>query len=206
MVTDSDRLVAGMAITVGVVTLASVVSLAVFFAIGGPFGSINDWLIGVSGVLTGLLAFLIGRRGMAGSVPAGIVASGAAIAGAAIVVVGSALVITRTTGFVLAGFVESLGFALVGLWLVALGRSMSSAPRWPRRLPVFGIGAGIVMAIGFVVIPGIAMGIDDMASVPGWLWVGFIGWLGIFVLYPIWAIWLGRALGRGDTASHNEPA
>jgi hypothetical protein len=39
-----------------------------------------------------------------------------------------------------------------------------------------------------------------MASVPGWLWLAFIGWLGIFVLYPIWAIWLGRALGRDGVA------
>ena len=31
---------------------------------------------------------------------------------------------------------------------------------------------------------------------PGWIWMGFVGWLGIFFLYPIWSMWLGNALRR----------
>ncbi len=56
MDTRADRRVAGSAIGVGVVMLASVVSLVLFFAIGGPFGAINDWRSGLGGHLTGLLA------------------------------------------------------------------------------------------------------------------------------------------------------
>ena len=194
---ESDRTLGGLAVAIGAVALFSVASLAVFFAVGGPFGAINDWTIGVFGFLTGLLAIGLGRRG--GTTP-GMVVTGIAVIGAAIVVLGSALVISNTTGFLLAGLVESLGFALIGVWLIVLNRSIGAATRWPRRLPGLGVVAGIVLLIGIVVVPGIAMGLDDMNTAPGWVWVGFVGWLGIFFLYPIWAIWFGTAMRRDDVA------
>ena len=55
------------------------------------------------------------------------------------------------------------------------------------------------MALGIVAAPGIVLGLDDMATAPGWVWIGLCGWLGIFVVYPAWAIWVAsveRALGR----------
>ncbi len=186
-----DRNIARLAVAVGVVALGSVVSLALFFAVGKPFGAINDWAVGVLGFLSGLLAVMLRRRGMPAARGLGTAASGAAVIGAAIVVVGSTLVISQTTGFFLAGLVESLGFALIGLWLIALNRSIASASRWPRLLPSFGIAAGIIMAMGFAVVPGIAMGLDDIDTAPGWIWIGYLGWLGIFFIYPIWSIWLG---------------
>jgi hypothetical protein len=58
----------------------------------------------------------------------------------------------------------------------------------------------LLMALGFVVAPGIAMGIDDMNAVPAWIWIGEIGWLGTFFLYPIWALWLGRVVRQAPAA------
>jgi hypothetical protein len=197
MAMSPDRSVAPLAVATGAVAFVSVVSLALFFAVGKPFGAINDWTIGVVGFLSGLLALVLTRRGH-GALPAlGTIASAAAVLGAVIVMVGAALVISQTTGFLLAGLVESLGFALIGLWLIALNRSLASDLRWPRRLPSLGIAAGIIMATGFIVVPGIAVGLDDMNTAPGWIWIGFVGWLGIFFLYPIWSIWLGSVLRRG---------
>jgi hypothetical protein len=193
-----DRNVARLALAVGVVGLASVVSLALFFAIQGPFGTINDWSIGVFGALTAVLAIVLHRLGLIAPPSRAMLASGAAVVGGAIVVVGSALVISDTTGFLLAGLVESLGFALIGIWLIALNRSGASTLHRPQRLRDLGTVAGIVMAIGFVVVPGIAMGLDDMDTAPVWVWVGFVGWLGIFFLYPIWSLWFGTILQRGD--------
>ena len=187
----------GLAVLVGAVALISVASLAVFFAVGGPFGAINDWTIGIFGLLTGLLAVGLGR-GDATRTTLGMVAVGLAVVGAAIVVVGSALVISDTTGFFLAGLVESVGFALIGAWLIVLNRSMAATTRWPPRLAALGIVAGVVMAIGIVVLPGVAMGLDDMDTAPGWVWLGFVGWLGIFVLYPIWCIWFGTVMRRHE--------
>jgi hypothetical protein len=39
-----------------------------------------------------------------------------------------------------------------------------------------------------------------MATAPGWVWIGFLGWLGIFVVYPAWAIWMGVVQARRQAA------
>jgi hypothetical protein len=197
MDTGRDRSVAGVAVATGVVALISVASLALLYTVGKPFGAINDWTVGVVGLLSGLLAAMIRSRGVAGSPGPGTVSTGVAAIGAVIVAAGAALVISKTTGFVLAGLVESLGFALIGLWLIVLNRSMGSAAGSPGRLRSLGLAAGIIMALGFVVTPGIAMGLDDANTAPGWIWIGFVGWVGIFFLYPVWSIWFGNALRRG---------
>jgi hypothetical protein len=176
-----------LALAVGVVAAGSAVCLATFFAVGEPFGTINDIGNGATGVLSAVLAWRL-RELVPGR--AGRVAVGAALVGAAITVVGSALVISETTGFFLAGLVSSVGFAAIGTWLVVLNRSEAVADAWPPRLRTLGTAAGALMALGFVSAPGIVLGLDDMATAPAWTWVGSLGWLGIFVVYPAWAIWL----------------
>jgi len=192
----SDRLVGGIAVLAGGVAMTSVTSLAAFFAVGGPFGAINDWTVGILGLLTGLLAFGLSRRDRRTRWVPEDVSTVIAIAGSAVVVVGSALVISDTTGFLLAGLVESLGFALIGVWLIVLSRSLRAAKLWPRRLSGLGILAGVVMATGFAAAPGIAMRLDDMESAPGWVWFGFLDWLGIFFLFPLWTMWFGLGARR----------
>jgi hypothetical protein len=107
-------------------------------------------------------------------------------------------VVSGRTGYLLAGLVESLGFALIGVWLIALNRSLSHTTWRPQRLAGLGIAAGAVLTIGFVLVPGIAMGFDDASTAPVWVWIGFLGWLGIFFLLPAWCIWFGVALRRGS--------
>lgn len=186
---DTGRL----ALAIGVVAAGSAVCLATYFAVQGPFGTINDIGNGATGVLSAALAWRL--RGL---IPgrAGNVAVGAALAGAAITVAGSALVISETTGFFLAGLVSSVGFAAIGTWLVVLNRSEAVADAWPPRLRTLGTAAGALMALGFVSAPGILLGLDDMAAAPAWTWVGSLGWLGIFVVYPAWAIWLASVETR----------
>jgi hypothetical protein len=188
-----NRSTGALAIAIGVIGFASLASLGLFFAVGAPFGAINDWSIGVVGLLTALLVITV-WRGASALGSTGPISTAAGVLGSLIVVLGSAFVISQTTGFFLAGLVESLGFALVGAWLVALNRSMASARVWPGGLTRLGIVAGVIMAIGVAVLPGIAMRLDDMATAPPWIWVGFVGWLGIFLLYPTWCLRLGRAL------------
>jgi hypothetical protein len=187
----SDRISGGIAVIGGAVALISVASLVAFFAVGEPFGAINDWTIGVLGVLAGLLAISNGRRDSLTGPRTGVIPIALAVAGAAIVVFGSYLVVSDTTGFLLAGLVESVGFALIGVWLIVLNRSIVGMPHWPRGLPALGILAGLVMVSGFIVVPGVAAGIDDASSAPFWVWIGFLGWIGIFFLYPAWSIWFG---------------
>lgn len=198
MAIDRDRSTGRLAIALGAVVLASIVSLAVFYAVGGrgPFGAINDLGNALVGILSALLALRLRPHGMGGSV--GAAAIGAAVLGAAITAVGTALV--GTTGFFLAGLVSSLGFAFIGLWLVALNRSLRADGRWPRRLPTVGLALGLLMALGFVAAPGIAVGLDDLGAAPGWIWIGFLGWIGTYLIYPAWSIWLGRVLLGGATS------
>lgn len=189
-----DPRVARLAVTAGIVGYLSVTSLAVFFAVAGPFGTINDVGNALFGILSAALA--IALRPVLDGTSTATLATGAAIVGAGLTVVGSALVISGATGFFLAGLVSSVGFAFIGLWLIAAGRSMASRQGWPPRLATLAIVAGVTMAIGFVTAPGIALGLDDMDNAPGWVWIGFIGWLGAFFLFPGWWIWLGRVVAR----------
>jgi len=197
MAIDRDRSIGRLAIALGVVVVASIVSLAVFYAGGRPFGAINDLGNALVGILSALLALTLRPRGMEGSL--GAAAIGAAVLGAAITVVGTALV--GTTGFFLAGLVSSVGFAFIGLWLIALNRSFGADGRWPRGLLTVGLVLGLLMALGFAAAPGIAMGFDDMAAAPGWIWIGFLGWIGTYLIYPVWAIWLGRLLVAGASSA-----
>jgi hypothetical protein len=182
-----------LSVAVGLVAIASFVSLAVFFAIDGPFGALNDIGNGILALLSAALAWTLRRR-----VPT--LALVAALLGAGIAVLGSWLAQSDMVGFFFAGLVSSVGFAGIGLWLVMANRSLESQAEWPRGLAVLGLAAGLIMAIGVATVPGIAMGLDDMAAAPGWIWIGYLSWLGIYLLYPAWAIWFGRSgvvSGRG---------
>jgi drug/metabolite transporter (DMT)-like permease len=174
-----------LALAVGCVAAGSAVCLATYFAVRGPFGSINDVGNAATGVLSAALAWRFRRQVVGG---AGEIAVAAAAVGAAFTVVGSSLVLSGTTGFFLAGLVSSVGFAGIGTWLVTLNRGHGLADRWPRWLRSLGILAGVLMMVGIVAVPGILLGLDDMDTAPGWIWIAFVGWLGTFVVFPAWAI------------------
>jgi hypothetical protein len=50
--------------------------------------------------------------------------------------------------------------------------------------------------------------VDNVDTAPSWIWIGFLGWIGIYVIYPVWAIWLGRTLlsGAADAAVERQRA
>ena len=145
----------GSAAVLAAVAVASCISLIIFFVVGGPFGSINDVGNGTLAVLCGVLAFAL-------NTPRRTAATTVAVAGAATSVLGSFLVISDTTGYLLAGLVSAFGFALIGLWLVHLSRSEAL----PTARSAF--TAGAVMAIGIVNVPGILQGMDDQDTAPTW--------------------------------------
>ena len=113
---DTGRL----ALAIGIAAAGSAVCLATYFAVQGPFGTINDIGNATTGVLSAGLAWRLRRPGPRSPSDLGV---GAAIVGAGLTVVGSALVVSGTTGFFLAGLVSSVGFAGIGAWLVVLNRS-----------------------------------------------------------------------------------
>jgi len=182
---------------IGVVGPLSAASLVTYFAVGGPFGALNDVGNAALGMLAGSLAVSCGRRGFPGDT-AGTVPTTAAVAGAALTVVGSALVMTETTGFYLAGLVSGSGFGLIGTWLVCLNLRLGSDARaWPPGLTILGVVAGSVMTVGLLSVPGVVARTDDMETAPWWLVASGVGWLGTYVLMPAWALRLRRVLRRG---------
>ena len=189
---DTGRL----ALAIGIAAAGSAVCLATYFAVHGPFGTINDIGNAATGVLSAGLAWRL-RHQIAGRSATPAVAG--AIAGAGLTVAGSTLVVSGTTGFFFAGLVSSVGFAGIGAWLVVLNRGDGMTAVLPRRLRALGIAAGGLMALGVATAPGIVLGLDDIAAAPAWVWIGLFSWLGTFVAYPAWAIWLAsveRALDR----------
>lgn len=198
-VRDNGRL----ALAIGAVAAGSAACLATYFAVGGPFATFNDIGNAATGVLSGWLAWRLRGELTSGLGP---VATALALVGAAITVVGSALVISGTTGFFFAGLVSSVGFAGIGAWLAVLNRNARVAQASPRRLRALGVAAGALMAVGVVAAPGIVLGLDDMATAPAWVWISMLGWLGTFVVFPVWAIWTGAIGARQGGAARAAPA
>jgi hypothetical protein len=199
MTMSSVRTVAAIAFALGLVLVFSVVTLLLFVTRGAPFGALNDWSIGLGGVSAVALVLSISAGGLRGSWVGRPIVNGLGVLGGLLVVAGAWLVVSDTTGFLLAGLVESSGFGLFGIWLIAFNRSLAASERWPSPLTTLGLATGVVLAVGLIVAPAIAMGLDDADRAPWWVWVGFLGWLGIFALLPIWSIRLGIILRRSAT-------
>jgi drug/metabolite transporter (DMT)-like permease len=196
---DTGRL----ALAIGIAAAGSAVCLATYFAVKGPFGTINDIGTAATGVLSAGLAWRLRRQVRGRASDLGV---GAAIVGAGLTVAGSALVVSGTTGFFLAGLVSSVGFAGIGAWLVILNKDNAWAAVPPLSLRSLGIVAGALMALGVVAAPGVVLGLDDMTTAPTWVWIGLLGWLGIFVAYPAWAIWFANVERRHGRHGIAQPA
>ena len=187
MVVGRERDLGTVATVHGIVGLITCLCLILLYLGADAAGAVNDVGNGVLGLLS---AWLVWRCHQAG-LTAGLVFVGIAALGAVITVIGSILILTDATGFFLAGLVSSLGFAVIGIWLVAVNRR--SEEPLPRRLRTAGLVAGVVMLLGFVGAPGIPMGLDDMETAPGWTYVGGLSWAGTYLLFPLWSLRLARA-------------
>ena len=171
----------------GIVGLGTCLCLILLYLGIDAFGAVNDVGNGVLGLLSAALAWRCQQAG----VTAGRAFVVIAALGAAITVIGSILVLTDATGFFLAGLVSSLGFAVIGIWLVAINRRPDDP--WLRQLRRAGLVAGIVMLLGFVSAPGIALGLDDMDAAPAWTYFGGFSWAGTYLLFPLWSLRLGHS-------------
>lgn len=164
------------------------------YTVNQSFGRVNDVFNSIIGISSVVLAWMLYAEHHAKSPLMSQIALALVVIGAIFTIVGSILIIFGFTDFVLAGWYSSFGYALIGLWLVTFCYSMLRGDVLPHNLVIFGIVAGAFMAVGFFGIPGIFAKIDSMESMPWYLYVAFFGWLGTYILYPIWAIWMGRNL------------
>jgi hypothetical protein len=192
---SSAATIGRLATAIAVVALLGLICIALFAAIGGPFGTLNDICVGLGGVLSGGLAWLMYPTTRASAPRLSQFALGASWVGAALCAGGSGLVIFNVTGWFLAGLVTTFGYSLIGLWLLATNRSAARTAALPGRLAHFGIVAGGVTAGGLLALPGILTRADAAGSAPWFasasLYVGGLGWS---ILYTVWCLWLGRLL------------
>jgi hypothetical protein len=183
------------AIATGITGLLSLIFLILFFTVGQPFGTLNDIFIGIAGILSGILAWMMYVRHDAQSPLLSQAGLTLASAGVIVVVIGSVLVIFGIKGWYLAGLYMAAGNAMIGLWLLGLNISVQQSHPWPHSLVIFGIATGLMMALGLFTVPGIFKNIDswDAAS---WTinYIGLPSAVGYLALYPIWCIFLGRSL------------
>ena len=110
-------------------------------------------------------------------------------------VVGSILIIFDITGWYLAGLVSSVGNAFLGVWLLVTNRLHRQAPELPRGLIMLGITTAALMIIGWLAIPGVVARLDDPQLAPWYVNAGLLNWMGTYVLYPVWCLWLSRRPG-----------
>jgi hypothetical protein len=183
-----------IAIATGVSAILAIVFLTLMYTVNQSFGRVNDVFNSVIGVSSVILACMLYAEHHAKSPIMSQIALALALVGAIFTIIGSILIIFGFTDFVLAGWYSGIGYALIGFWLAAFCFSLLHGDVLPHKLIIFGIVVGSFMAIGLLGIPGIFAGIDSMEAMPWYLYVAFFGWLGTYILYPIWAIWLGRNL------------
>jgi hypothetical protein len=174
---------------VAAVDLLGVVCLALFFAVGGPFGFINDVANAVVGVLSGVLAWFWSPIR---SLKWRWLALAAAGVGAIVMVIGSVLVIFDITGYYLAGLVSAVGAAFIGCWVLIANRFPPYAGELPRGVRVTGLAAGAVMLVGLLAVPGVLARVDDQNASPWYVVAAQLSWLGTYLLYPIWCFRLAR--------------
>lgn len=192
--TFSPSAVGWVAIATGIAAILAVIFLTLMAAVNPSFGKVNDVFNGMIGVSSAVLAWMLFAEHHAKSPLMSQIALALAVLGAIFTIVGSVLIIYGFTDFVLAGWYSGIGNALIGLWLAAFCYSLLRGDALPHNLVIFGIIVGAFMAVGLLGIPGIIAGIDSMESMPWYLYIAFFGWLGTYILYPIWTIWLGRIL------------
>jgi hypothetical protein len=184
--------VSRVALATAVVSLLAVLSLIIFYAVGGPFGFLNDVANGLIGVLSLALAWLWVRNRRGGW---STLAIACAALGAIVMLLGSLLIIVDITGWYLAGLVSSVGSALVGIWLFIANRLHRNAPELPRGLIMLGTTTGIFMIIGWLALAGVIARIDDPDLAPLYVNAGLLNWMGTYLLYPVWCLWLSRRYG-----------
>jgi hypothetical protein len=183
-----------LALATGIAGISASILIILFYAVGGSFGTLNDIFNGVVGMLSVILAWMLFSKFRLNFTFIHRFTLILAVIGAIIVGIGSILILFDFTGWVLAGWYTTAGFALIGIWLLDFSNSTQQNNMLSRNLSTFGLIVGSIMAIGIFVIPGIMMGIDAIESTPWYVSLGLLGFIGTYFLYPIWTLWLGRTL------------
>lgn len=190
----SSATIGWVAIITGVSAILAVIFLTLMFTVNRSFGKVNDIFNSIIGVSSPVLAWMLYTEYQTLLPRMSQIALALAVVGAIFTIVGSILIIYGYTDFVFAGWFTGLGNALIGLWLVAFCFAMIPVNVFPHNLVLFGIVVGAFMAFGLIGISGIIARIDSMETLSWYHNLAFFGYLGTYILFPIWTILMGRNL------------
>jgi len=189
----SSTVIGWMAIATGMAGIFAMIFIALFYAVGSPFGTLNDIGNGLMALLSGGLAWALYAYDQEKLTTLDKALPILALIGMVVAIIGSVLVIFKFTDWILAGLYTATGYALIGLWVIGLNYAARQSDFLPQGLSMFGLVLGAMMLFGFAAVPGLLKGIDSlegMHPVINVLWqAASLGWL---FLYPMWCIWLGR--------------
>ena len=174
-----------------IATILGLLTLLLFYALGQPWGTINDItsIILALSILPVLLVLHRLHRRQAPQISLAVFVI--SILAMLVAVVFQVLLISRVIGYAQTAEVVPVAFGLFGAALIVYGYLSSAARSLPRRLALLSIisGAGYVM-----VIAGVILGGEDHPLTA-------IGGLTAVIGYSIWAIWFGRILLSGKLAT-----
>ncbi|MEK6753372.1 MAG: hypothetical protein AABZ00_14030 [Chloroflexota bacterium] len=194
-----SRAISRLTLAIGIVAVIGLVAISLFFAVGGFWGPLNDLSIAIEAILCALLAWMLHPVFREWSPRSSQLMLLAALAGGVIVSMGSAFVIFKVTGYFLAGLIMFLGYAFIGLWVLALNYHSQHHGIWPPGLTRLGQVAGAIMTLGWLSIPGILGGVDsptDASWMENLSQGNALGWM---ILLPIWCFWLSRILLKSSS-------
>jgi len=177
---------AAAATVAGVAGIVALVTIALFFGVGQPWGSLNDLALAV--MVPAIAPMMLGSYELGGVTPlwpsrlalAGGIAGTVVYAALQVAMVAGLVTFDYTVGSTGAFLVEDLALIVVGLWLV--GAPLLAGPWLPTRERLLGSLSGV----GFVLIAaGLILGGMNHP-------LTYVGGLGFDLLFPIWALLMAR--------------
>ena len=184
---ELSRYAGWSALASAIATVLGLVTLIMFFALGQPWGTINDItsVVLAASLLPVLLVLHRLHRRHAPTISLGTFIIG--VLAMLIAVAFQTLLIIRIIAFAQTAVVVPVAFGLFGASLMIYGYLALADESLPRRLALLSIiaGAGYVLVIVGIILAG-----QDHPLTS-------IGGITAVICYPIWAVWFGRILLSG---------
>jgi hypothetical protein len=194
----SSRTTGWLALAIGVTSFIGVVLLFIFLT-GyfshqpelDKFGNYSDVVGIVPPILSAILATTLHFAQRSLPSKASLLFMISVWFGVSLVTYGGWLIVTGAGGLVMQGTYHSLGYALIGLWVLALNLVAKDNDLLPTRLSQLGLVSGVFMLVGLGGLYGIVRGIDGNEPTVYLISTGGLSFVGHGIIYPIWCFWLG---------------
>lgn len=186
-----------LATAVAYVGAFNALSIVLMYAGVPIFGPLNDLGVAGAAVLQAILAWRLGPIVGVRFPSVGLIA---ATVGAAVAGVGSGLVLSGASDWFVAGAVTTLGYAILGIWVIVANGRARPSKAWPAAVATFGIQIGAVMCLGFLALLAVPGSVGSPTSAPWFVWAAYANGVGWFILLPVWNFRLGRYLSSRSAA------